>query len=66
MADFFMRKTGRFEISQMVVASKYQHQGYGTKLLSEMLKVSKENGVKSIVLSARITALGLYKKFGFQ
>lgn len=54
-----------FQISQMVVSSKYQSQGFGSELLSNLIRVAIINGAKSITLNARVTALGLYEKHGF-
>lgn len=54
-----------FQISQMVVSPKYQNQGYGSTLLSELITTAVNNGAKNITLNARVSALGLYRKYEF-
>ncbi len=55
-----------FQISQMVVSPIYQRRGYGKKLLLEIVQIAKKRGSKNIMLNARTTAIGLYKKLNFQ
>lgn len=55
-----------FQISQMVVSPSYQGQGYGVKLLLELIRTAESRGAKAIVLIARTTAIGFYVKQGFQ
>jgi predicted GNAT family N-acyltransferase len=55
-----------FQISQMVVSPIHQHQGYGEKLLLEIVQTAKNKGAKNIMLNARTTAVSFYKKSGFQ
>ena len=50
----------------MVVSPSHQHQGYGEKLLLEIMQTAKNKGAKNIMLNARTTAVGFYKKLGFQ
>ncbi|MCP4985752.1 MAG: GNAT family N-acetyltransferase [Colwellia sp.] len=54
-----------YQISQMVVSTKYQSQGFGSNLLSELLNKAVSSGAKNITLNARLSALGLYQKYGF-
>jgi len=54
-----------FQISQMVVSPLRQSQGYGKKLLLEIIQIAKNKGAKKIMLNARATSTGLYKKLGF-
>ncbi|HEC97398.1 MAG TPA: GNAT family N-acetyltransferase [Nitrospirae bacterium] len=58
--------TTEFQISQMVVSPLYQNQGYGVKLLQEIMQIAKNKGAKNIMLNARTTATNLYKKLGFE
>ena len=55
-----------FQISQMVVSPIHQSQGYGEKLLLEIVQIAKNKGAKNIMLNARTTATSLYEKLGFQ
>lgn len=54
------------QISQMVVSPPYQNQGYGSKLLSELMLIAKSRGATIIMLNARTDAAGLYSKQGFR
>ncbi|WP_051261011.1 GNAT family N-acetyltransferase [Desulfovibrio inopinatus] len=54
-----------FQISQMVVAPKYQGQGYGSILLNDLVTRAISLGAKEIVLNARTTAKRFYSKHGF-
>jgi predicted GNAT family N-acyltransferase len=55
-----------FQISQIVVPPNYQGQGYGVKLLQELVLSAKNRGAKTIALNARISAIDFYGKQGFQ
>ncbi len=55
-----------FQISQMAVLPLHQSQGYGEKLLLEIVQIAKNKGAKNIMLNARTTATSFYKKLGFQ
>ncbi|MGL0953368.1 GNAT family N-acetyltransferase [Vibrio vulnificus] len=50
-------------IAQLYVSSKYQNQGVGRGLITEMLKRS---GASSIELKASVNAIGFYERLGFQ
>ncbi|ELH8889890.1 GNAT family N-acetyltransferase [Vibrio cholerae] len=50
-------------IAQLYVSSKYQNQGVGRGLITEMLKRS---GASSIELKASVNAVGFYERLGFQ
>ena len=54
-----------FIISQMVVSPKHQNQGLGSKVLESIIVLAIDGNAKKIILSARVTALNLYKKQGF-
>lgn len=56
----------RFQISQMVVKSEYQGQGFGSQILKKLISVSKDNKASIITLNARLSAIGLYEKFSFK
>lgn len=51
------------------VRKKYWNCGIGSKLLEELIKYAKENGIEILNLEVRsdnINAIHLYKKYGFQ
>jgi len=54
-----------FQISQMVVSPNHQYQGYGKRLLLEIMQIARNKGSKNIILNARNTAASFYKKSGF-
>jgi predicted GNAT family N-acyltransferase len=62
----FEISSNEFQISQMVVSPRYQSQGYGERLLIEIMRTAKNKGAKKIILNARTTAISLYEKIGFQ
>ncbi|PWK27954.1 acetyltransferase (GNAT) family protein [Arcicella aurantiaca] len=43
-----------------------QGKGYGGQLLGYLIEETKQRNVKKIWCNARLTATGLYQKFGFQ
>ncbi len=53
-------------ISQMTVAPDFQHQKIGQNILQMLLKECKTHQIEKITLSARVTALDFYAKFGFK
>lgn len=57
-----------FHLANIAVRKIYQRQGIGNALMSEMLKIAKEKGIKNIYLEVRKSNLGaqiFYEKFGF-
>ncbi|MCI5071660.1 GNAT family N-acetyltransferase [bacterium] len=40
--------------------------GFGKKMIAAMLQISKENRINAIKLDSSLTALGFYKKMGFE
>jgi len=56
-------------ILSFVVSSNYRGQGYGSRLLSQTLKVIREKGCNEILLSVQpdnIIAKTLFQKYGFK
>ena len=62
----FAINSKEFQISQMLVSPRYQRQGYGEKLLLEIMRTARNQGAKKIMLNARTTAINLYEKLGFK
>ncbi len=57
------------EIMNIAIAPKYRKNGYGKKLLTEMLVVAKSLGAEQAFLEVResnLSAKGLYESFGFE
>ncbi len=53
------------KLRQMAVALEYQSQGFGRQLLRNMELDLKQQGVESLELEARSTAVGFYEKLGY-
>ena len=56
---------GIIQISQIVVNLTEQKKGYGSTLLSNLLEECERVGYKEVFLNARVTAISLYKRLGF-
>ena len=56
----------RFKISQMVVRPSMQGQGLGTRVLTKLTHEALEKGAEEIYLNARLHAVSMYEKLGFQ
>ena len=58
-----------FELSKMAITSKIQGLGIGKKLIDHCLSFAKENQIEKVILYSNrklLTALHLYRKFGFE
>lgn len=55
-----------FQLKQMAVSPKYQGKGLGAKLVTFAEDFSKKKGMRKIELHARQSAIGFYKKLGYQ
>ncbi|MEM8832897.1 MAG: GNAT family N-acetyltransferase [Cyanobacteria bacterium P01_G01_bin.19] len=55
-----------YQICQMVVAPKYQRQGWGIKVLAASVDLAQKKGAVVVLLHARLSAIGFYQKLGFQ
>ncbi len=53
------------KLRQMAVTLEYQSQGVGRQLLRNMELDLKQQGVESLELEARSTAVGFYEKLGY-
>ena len=54
------------KIGRMAVLKQYRGAGLGTALLLEAINVCKNNGSKSVILSAQTHAISFYEKVGFK
>lgn len=57
-----------FELSKMAVTEKFQGLGIGKRLMEYCINFAKKNKIKKLLLYSNtilVTALKMYKKFGF-
>ena len=57
------------DITNVAVDADYRNKGIGKLLVSEMIKMSHERGIKNIFLEVRVSnapAIHLYESFGFE
>lgn len=57
------------ELANMAVAPAFRGRGFGAFLLSQVLEVARERGVKTLFLEVRVSneaAARLYGRFGFE
>ena len=54
------------QLIQMAVDESMQGQGIGTKLVRELLKFAKAQGLTEVTCHARQEAVGFYQKFQFE
>lgn len=59
------RDDSTMQISQMVVSPDHQRKGLGEAILSRLVAHAKKHLTKNIILSARLHAMPLYEKLGF-
>jgi phosphoribosylformimino-5-aminoimidazole carboxamide ribotide isomerase len=57
---------GQVQFRKFATVAHLQGKGYGTALLQYVLEWAKRKGKKSIWCNARLSATGIYKKFGMQ
>jgi ribosomal-protein-alanine N-acetyltransferase len=56
------------ELLDIAIAVAHQRQGWGRKLLGEMLVLAKQHEMRRVVLEVRalnVAAIALYNEFGF-
>lgn len=54
------------QIRKFATDAAFQRQGYGSRLLTQVLETLQAEGINDIMLNARLTATGFYARFGFQ
>lgn len=54
------------QMKQVAISPIYQHQHIGKTMFNESKKILVDLGVKNIIVHARESALGFYKKLGFK
>lgn len=56
------------ELLDIAIDAKYQHRGFGGKMLEELAALARRANMRRMVLEVRASneaAVGLYRKFGF-
>ncbi|HEX6431989.1 MAG TPA: 1-(5-phosphoribosyl)-5-[(5-phosphoribosylamino)methylideneamino]imidazole-4-carboxamide isomerase [Niastella sp.] len=59
-------RNGSIQFRKFATKANWQGKGYGTILLQYIMDWACSNGKKNIWCNARLTATGIYKKFGMQ
>ncbi len=52
-------------IGRMAVLKEWRRKGFGGAMLMRLLKESKRQGMKEVILNAQTTAIQFYTRFGF-
>ena len=52
-------------IGRMAVLKEWRRKGFGGAMLLQLLKESKRQGMKEVILNAQTTAIQFYTRFGF-
>ena len=59
-----MDRKGR--IGRMAVLQNYRRQGIGRKMIQTLMDYGRKNAITNFHVSSQITAVGFYKKIGFE
>ncbi|MBG6248439.1 GNAT family N-acetyltransferase [Candidatus Symbiopectobacterium endolongispinus] len=54
------------QIRKFATDAAFQRQGYGSRLLTQVLEKLQAESINDIMLNARLTATEFYVRFGFQ
>ncbi|MCW2473166.1 MULTISPECIES: GNAT family N-acetyltransferase [unclassified Symbiopectobacterium] len=65
LSVFPLTNTAR-QIRKFATDAAFQRQGYGSRLLTQVLDKLHAEGINDIMLNARLTATEFYLRFGFQ
>jgi len=60
------RMDGKGKIGRMAVLHDYRRRGIGRKMIQALMDYGKEYVITNFHLSAQITAVGFYRKMGFE
>lgn len=60
------RMDGKGKIGRMAVLHDYRRRGIGRKMIQALMDYGRKNAITDFHLSAQITAIGFYKKMGFE
>jgi len=54
------------KIGRMAVLKKYRRRGIGRKMIQELMYYGRKNSITDFHVSSQVTAIGFYKKMGFE
>ena len=54
------------KIGRMAVLKNYRRRGIGRKMIQELMNYGRKNSITEFHLSSQVTAVGFYKKMGFE
>lgn len=60
------RMTNDGHIGRLVVLKKHRHQGIGSAIVNALIIEAKKSKLQNIYLGAQISAIGFYRKNGFE
>jgi predicted GNAT family N-acyltransferase len=60
------RMDGKGKIGRMAVLQNYRRRGIGRKMIQALMDHGRKNAITDFHLSAQITAIGFYRKMGFE
>ena len=60
------RMDGKGRIGRMAVLKNYRRQGIGRKMIQVLMDYRRKNSITDFHVSSQITAIGFYKKMGFE
>lgn len=55
-----------FRLRQMAVLPNYQRKGIGASILNYVENIARDKGCIKIMMHSRLTAIGFYKRMGYQ
>ena len=60
------RMDDKGKIGRMAVLQNYRRRGIGRKMIQALMDYGRKNAITDFHLSAQITAIGFYRKMGFE
>jgi predicted GNAT family N-acyltransferase len=60
------RMDGTGKIGRMAVLRDYRQQGIGRKMIKALMDYGRKNAITDFHVSSQVTAVGFYKKMGFE
>ena len=60
------RMDGKGKIGRMAVLQNHRRQGIGKKMIQALMDYGRKNAITDFNVSSQVTAVGFYKKMGFE
>jgi len=60
------RMDGKGKIGRMAVLKNYRRRGIGRKMIQALMDYGRKNSITDFNVSSQVTAIGFYKKMGFE